>query len=496
MLSLLDEADKRRTSILEILMKQQQWITIGELAQRVGASERTIHSDLVFFKNEWDDKLNLDISLKNGIRLDSQSYATMRTLSIDLFKRAVAPRFLRDLFFSPDQTMDYYANKLFVSKSTLLRMIPRINIYLLRVKAYVERNGLGYRLCSTNEQALRKLLSLAYIELEHEPMHHQIEKTEQTVPFSVTPVDFSSLSEIVRAILLRSGDSVSTELILQDPTVLSEMAAFYLISLVRENQGFHAASQTVDAPVTPDELSFVNQLFPALTAVHLLPIHAMLSEPFLPLGVKASKLLQQEIDAFYSRVFSALHMSCPSQICEKLSRTLEILYRFSLVCPVRATGLFRRISGFSSSVQVCHPKLYSAFQESLAVFSSAMQLDLASALPDLILRACYLFPAFAMAAPTKRVLVISGSGDQHARFIANFIRPIFSGENYQTVEISAISYADALSPGFDTRYPLADIVITTDPTLLSLQTDKKVVLFHDFPSTENFGHLYRAIYLD
>lgn len=490
-LSLLDETDQRRISILEILMQQQQWITIGELAHRVGASERTIHSDLVFFKNEWNDTLVFDVSLKNGIRLDSPSYATMRTLTIELFKHAIAPRFLRDLFLYPDQTMDYYANRLFVSNSTLLRLIPRINTYLSRVKASIERTGLGYRLSSADEQPLRKFLSLAYIELDHEPTHHQI---EQSIPFNAAPIDFLSLREIVRAMLLHAGDSVSTELILQDPSVLSEMAAFYLISLMRENQGFHASSQVADTWLAPNELLFVKRLFPALTAEHLSPIHAMLTEPFLSIGTEASSLLSREIDAFYNRIFSRLHMSCPPQSREKLNRTLEILYRFSVVSPIRKTGLLRRINGFASSIHTCHPKLFFAFQESLATFSAQMQLYLSSTLPDLLLRACYIFPAFAMAVPTKRVLVFSSSGDEHARFIADFIRLVFCGEHFQTVEISPISYEDALAPNFDSRYPLADILITSDPTLLSLTTNKPILLFHDYPSTQNFEQLYNAIY--
>ena len=495
MLALLDETDQRRLLILEVLMEQPDWITIGELAQRVSASERTIQTDLVFFKNEWDDQLHLDISQKHGVRLLCRSYATLHTLSIDLVKRAVAPRFIRDLFFFPGQSLEFYTNKLFISKSTLLRQVPRINAFLSRMNVFIERSHVGFHLFSPDEQSLRKLIASSYVELNPGLTLRQRTCTELTVPFAAAAIDFSKLCEITRSILMRAKETELTALVLADPSVLPELAAFYLISLIRENQGFHAKPVRKQAdPVSKEELLTVQKLFPSLQEEQLLPIHEMLTEPFLALGEEATALLHRESAAFYVRVFAMLCVSCPPQIQHKLQNALEIVYRSTLARPIRTSGMFRRISGFSASVQVCHPKLYAAFQESLAVFSGAMQFDLSPALPDLILRVCYLFPALAMAAPTRKLLVVSDSGLDHAEFIANFVRELFNGTHYQTMEIRTLSYEEALHTDLDARYPDEEILITTDPALLSLQTQKKVLLFHDFPSTENFDQLYEAIY--
>lgn len=432
---------------------------------------------------------------KNGVRLLCQSFATLHTLCIDLVKRAVAPRFIRDLFFFPDQPLEFYTNKLFTSKSTLLRQIPKINAYLSRMNVFIERSHTGFHLFSPDEQSLRKLIASTYVELNPGLTHQQRESTALVVPFAADTVDFMSLCEVVRGVLLHAKDFDTAGLALNIPTFLPQMAAFYLISLVRENQGFSAKSVRNEIElVSQDELLAVRKLFPSLREEQLLPIHEMLTEPFLPLGEEATALLQCESAAFYARVFLALHVSCPQSTQDKLRSALEIVYRYSLVRPVRATGMFRRISGFSSSVRVCHPKLYAAFQESLAVFSGTMQLDLMPSLPDLILRACYLFPAFAMAAPTSKLLVVSDSGLTHAEFIANFARELFNGSHYQTMDITTIPYEEALQADLDARYPDETILITTDPALLSLQTRKTVLLFHDFPSTENFCQLYDALY--
>ena len=495
MLALLDETDQRRIFILEVLMEQLGWITIGELAQRVFASERTIQTDLVFFKNAWGDRLNLDVSQKHGVRLLCRSYATLHALSIEIVKNAVAPRLICDLFLFPDQSMEFYTNKLFTSKSTLLRQIPKINAYLSRMNVFIERGSAGLHLFSPDEHSLRKLIASSYVELNPGLTNQQCATTALAVPFAVDLVDFSKLCDLVRAVLLRAKDADAASLALSDPSILPEMTAFYLVSLVREQQGFHAESTRMEtAPVSPDELHSVQKIFPSIRETQLLLIHEVLTEPFLALGADAIALLRRESAAFYARVFSALHVSCPPQTQEKLSCSLEVLYRYALVRPIRAAGMIRRVSGFSSSLRVCHPKLYAAFQESLAVFSGAMQLDLMPNLPDLILRACYLFPALAMAAPTRKLLVVSDSGQDHAEFVANFVRALFNGTHYQTIVIQTIPYEEALHADLDARYPEEEILITTDPALLSLQTRKTVLLFHDFPSTENFGQLYDVIY--
>ena len=495
MLALLDETDQRRIFILEVLMEQPGWITIGALAQRVSASERTIQTDLVFFKNAWGDRLSLDISQKHGVRLHSRSFATLHALSIEIVKNAVAPRLIRDLFFFPDQPMEFYTNKLFISKSTFPRQIPKINAYLSRMNVFIERGSAGLHLFSPDEQSLRKLIASSYVELNPGLTHQPCANTVLTVPFAADLVDFSMLCDLVRAVLLRSKDADAVSLALSDPSILPEMTAFYLVSLVREQQGFCAESTRMEtAPVSPEELQSVQTIFPSIREAQLHLIHETLTEPFLSLGDDATALLHRESAAFYTRVFSALHVSCPPQTQEKLCFALEVLYRSALVRPIRAAGMIRRVSGFSSSLRVCHPKLYAAFQESLAVFSGAMQLDLLPALPDLILRACYLFPALAMAAPTRKLLVVSDSGQDHAEFVASFIRELFNGTHYQTISIQTIAYEKAMQADFDARYPDEEILITTDPALLSIQTCKTVLLFHDFPSIENFDQLYDAIY--
>ena len=496
MLALLDETDRRRIKLLEVLTQQSGWITIGALAPVVHASERTIHSDLIYFKNQWDSQLQIDISLKNGVQLGCHNAAVLHEIQIEIFKAAVAPRLIRDLFFFPYRDAEFYTRKLFISKSTFVRIIPKINAYLCDSNISIERNELCYHLAALDELELRKLLSTLFLELN--PLLMQLPDLEIELPSpSVSrPVNFSRFYKIVKSMLLQSSDHEAIELVLKDTSALPQMVAFYFVSLVRECQGFHAASSyPLGSEISNEDFHYIEEHFPSITIENLQPIHGLLMKPFLhPEDPSADARLDEEATAYFTRVFATLHVSCPDEIRAQLVQTMKILYHYVLIYPVNITGFIRRINGFVISLQDSHPKLYQAFAEHLDAFNRAMQVDLTASLPDIILHSCFLFPALGMASPPCRVFIVSDSGIEHAAFIASFICSSLNGDDYETVQVTPVPYASAIEPGFADRLHKDDILITTVPSLMQIAPNSQAILFHDFPSIENFCSLLSAIY--
>ena len=488
MLTLLDETDRRRIGILEILMQESKWITIGELAQRVGASERTLHSDIAFIKNKWGKQLQLEVSLKNGILLGFHNSANIHAILVDIFKQATAPRFLRELFFHANQPLDYYANRLFISKSTLVRLIPRINAYLAPMNGAVERTDSLYELVCKEEQYLRKLLADAYMELNLNLTHTQRSACEQNVSITSGVIDFSRLRGIVHSILHQQEDSERVSLIVHDHILITQMATFYLISLIRENQGYHVAS---DRPLRDEisacDLQYVKSLFPAVSKEHLQPIHAQLVQFFLESGTQEqADRFKREVAAFYSRIFDALQVTCPPRILQELEVSLEILCQYAQGCPVYLSGLFRRINGFSSSIRSYHPALYQAFEQSLSLLSDETQINLSPVLPDIITKACFLFPPLLNASPPKRILILSDSGADHAAFIADYLRTLFGGHYYEALDTALLCQENKLDPALLKKYEDFDILVTTDQSIMASNMHKNTILFEDFPSRRIF----------
>ena len=99
-----------------------------------------------------------------------------------------------------------------------------------------------------------------------------------------------------------------------------------------------------------------------------------------------------------------------------------------------------------------------------------------------------------MASPPCRVFIVSDSGIEHAAFIASFIRSSLNSDYYETVQVTPVPYASAIEPGFADRLHKDDILITTVPSLMQIAPNSQAILFHDFPSIENFCSLLSAIY--
>lgn len=495
---LLDETDQRRIHLLEVLTKQPGWITIGELARLVDASERTIHSDLIYLKNKWENALQIDISLKNGVRMDCQSAALLHKIQVDIFKSGVAPRFLRDLFFFPHQNEEFYTRKLFISKSTFVRMIPKINAYLTPLGLAIERNELCYCLRANDELELRKLLAMMYLELN--PPLSQLPglKVEWPVPGARKPVSFSRLYDIVSSLLRQTPNHESVSLVLKDTLALPQMVSFYFVSILREQQGFtitRRGQRPVVVQASEQDVSYLHECFPSVQPQQLHTIHTQLLKPFLPPDDSAADArLETEAALFYQRVFEKLHVSCPPETLRQLVLTLKILYAYVLLYPVSIDGYLRRINGFVISMQTAHPKLYDAFTDSLTVFNRSTGKDLTASLPDLMLHSCFLFPALGMASPLHRVFIVSDSGIEHASFIASVIQSAMNNSSYETVQVTPVSYASAIDPAFTASLTKEDIFITTTPELLQLAPNSNTILFQDFPSLKNLYQLYDAIY--
>ena len=97
MRELLDASSQRIIGILEVLSVQKGWITLTELADHVEASERTVSADLSVLRRRWGQKLRIEISTKNGIRMGNQSTGILGSVLLDLFNDSMALNWLKEI---------------------------------------------------------------------------------------------------------------------------------------------------------------------------------------------------------------------------------------------------------------------------------------------------------------------------------------------------------------------------------------------------------------
>lgn len=122
---LLRSSERRRLRIAEYLFNKDGYVTLSELADVLGSSERILKYDFVEFKNTFKD---FQIQTSHyGVTLVSKNNKGLKTLYNNILSTSTSFQLLELIFFEEDLTVTDLAEKLFVSPSTLYRMISKIN---------------------------------------------------------------------------------------------------------------------------------------------------------------------------------------------------------------------------------------------------------------------------------------------------------------------------------------------------------------------------------
>lgn len=497
MITLLDDMNQRRLAILSLLVNTTDWITVGEIARRIGASERTVQTDLTQMKSEWDARLCIEVSLKNGVMLGCRSSTVVHAAYMDAFKQSIAMRFLRELVLFPSQNLDFYLSKLFVSKSTFLRLLPKIEDYLNRAQITIDKTNGKYKLCSENEQFVRKLLAEFYIEVRSESFTNRTVQMQLAFANGSIPVNLERVFDIIRTIITQIQNDKRAKLMSKDELVLGEMASFLLCSLLRESQGIHILCPALSTgDIHKEDFQYLKSIFPTLKPEHIRPVQQFFAQLIQePEPEELALRVRQEALAFYNRLFQQMNVTCTPVALEKLQISLCLLFSYVKACPVTLAGFPKRFSHFSATLALSNPRLFEAISSGLRTFSDQLEIDMFPVLPELLMKICFCFPELSRATLLRNLLVVSDSGISHARFLADFIRSLLNGSNFSTIDIHAVALEDVLDPAFAQQCALYHILVTTTTSIPHQELFQRVIVIEDFPSNESIWKLHEVIYL-
>lgn len=165
MRSLLDASSQRIITIIETLAGCEGWTNLADLSTSVKASERTVSEDISKLRKHWGQDLNIEVSKKNGVILRNRNSASIGIVFMNIFNDSVALRWIKELLFHPGHGMEFYLNRLFVSRSTLIRLLPRINRFLSGKGMTIQSLSNSYQLLGKDEQYLRNFCASFLLEL-------------------------------------------------------------------------------------------------------------------------------------------------------------------------------------------------------------------------------------------------------------------------------------------------------------------------------------------
>lgn len=130
MRNLLKSTEIRRLNFIEILTKESGWITTNQIAKNLNCSTRIIKEDIIFFK-ENNFGFNIERSYL-GLRIHYQANNSIKTFYQANLNNSPAFKLLEIMFFNDDLKLTDLQDQLFVSHSSLYRLIKKINTSLIK----------------------------------------------------------------------------------------------------------------------------------------------------------------------------------------------------------------------------------------------------------------------------------------------------------------------------------------------------------------------------
>lgn len=127
MQKLLSATERRRLSIIEELVKKRTWVSVEDLALAARCSTKTIMTDYCLFADSWMSYFTIELSKNNMARIHFVKNKRMDDIYAEFLKQSPIFNFMEELFFTPRETEEYWADKLFISESSLYRMAKLIN---------------------------------------------------------------------------------------------------------------------------------------------------------------------------------------------------------------------------------------------------------------------------------------------------------------------------------------------------------------------------------
>lgn len=480
MRALLDSSTQRLIRLLEALSNQEDWMTACELSSIIGASERTIAEDVDTLNKRWGHYLDIEISAKKGIRIRNQNTSVLWRILVDLFNDSTALRFLKEILLYPNHGTDFYEDRLFVSRSTLTRLLPKINKYLSKRGISIVRRNNSYRLMAEDEQHLRDFFTAFLIELNGIDLDGVYAGFDLSIPRGIT-----------KRILARCLDGPEYDFAANDELTSTFNSIFYFVSLLRENQGCClSSSYDITGEITEEELARMQKLFPRISAENLKPIHKFIHDQFHGWTSEDERaLVTREAAAFWKEIFREIQPLPDTNVVRKLNMVLYSMYFTAKHRPGKTSELFDRVHYFAQSMKKHQKPLYRLVEKNLAVFSKKVGLDLSDRLPDVLFWMFLAFPDFGDFAPQKTAVVVSDFGFRHAEFLAAYISRFFNSDDKPPalMAIPVPVYGEARLPD-SLEY---DFVITTIPGVSA--KGKKAILVNDFPTRENMCEIYKML---
>lgn len=159
---LISEKDKRKYFIIESLYNAETYLTIQDLAKTTTSSIRSVQNylnELKVYIEDLDGKITTSV---DGIKLNMPSNIGLDYFQRLLFKETIGFTFVEKVFFDETLTNSMMEECLFVSSSTLNRLVTQVKESLASYGIQLESNPFRF---SGEEWLIRKFFTQYFEEV-------------------------------------------------------------------------------------------------------------------------------------------------------------------------------------------------------------------------------------------------------------------------------------------------------------------------------------------
>ncbi len=111
--------------IIRILSISDKWMTKKELAKRIGSSESTFVRYIEEIKIRWGTDVTIQSSQKLGYRLEHLNVPAYLNVLMEMSQSSTNSRLLNEIIVNPGKTIEYYCEKISISRSWFSRNLVK-----------------------------------------------------------------------------------------------------------------------------------------------------------------------------------------------------------------------------------------------------------------------------------------------------------------------------------------------------------------------------------
>ncbi|HAQ9507637.1 TPA: M protein trans-acting positive regulator, partial [Enterococcus faecium] len=358
-----------------------------------------------------------------GYRLEHLNVPAYLNVLMEMSQSSTNSRLLNEIIVNPGKTIEYYCEKISISRSSFTRKLKQCNqileSYLLKV--IVDQ---GFQLTSLkSELQLRIFVTFFFLSYYG----------RRTLPF---PIEKKKIKEIM------VKNNCQMNLFQEEsPYEQSFFIMYFVVHLMRESQG------------TPFEWKAGDSY------VQLINID---KKDFLILKNLLGKLKYSSyikvVNYFVNTIFSEFSEKEKNE--EYVVQLLTQIYFFSRIFPYDTTHLTIRATYFAQQMQHRQIRLYAGFRAELQFYSTLLNQNLIYYLSSYIFWMLIGNPEIHHYTSDKKILIISDLSLRHSQYIEEYISDILAVHKIHS-ETTAIT-EDQLS-----KYNLLeyDLIVTNQPIL-------------------------------